>query len=110
MPMRIGRSRRGQAALEAGLIMLPLFAGVCAVIDFSMALFIRNSLIQACREGTRYAITGNTGAGGNSCQVASVKAVVQAEAMGFLAGTTGLNQISVTFYSPTTLATTTSNA
>lgn len=104
------RSRRGQAAVEAGLVILPLMAVLCGVIDFSMAMFIRNSLVQACREGTRYAITGNTGAGGNSCQIGAVKYIVQQQAMGILAGSTGLSKINVTFFNPTTQAVTTSNA
>jgi len=96
--------------LETALVLMPLMAILCAIIDFSMAMFIRNSLVLACRGGVRYAITGNTGAGGNGCQTASVQYVVQQGAMGFLNGTTGLNNIQVTFYNPTTLATTASNA
>ena len=39
------RSQRGQAMLESSLIIIPLFAILCAIIDFSMAVFARNSLI-----------------------------------------------------------------
>jgi len=35
-----------------------VFAILCAIIDFSMAVFVRNSLILAVREGARYAVTG----------------------------------------------------
>ena len=96
--------------IETAFVILPLFAMLCAVIDFSMALFIRNSLLLACREGTRYATTGQTGAGGNSCQTASIKYIVQQDAMGFLNGTTGLSQIQISYYNPTTLAASASNA
>jgi Flp pilus assembly protein TadG len=96
--------------LETALVIVPLLAVLCAIIDFSMALFIRNSLELACREGVRYAITGNTGAGGNACQTDSIKYVVQQDAMGFLNGTTGLNNIQVHYFNPTTLASTVSNA
>ncbi len=102
---RIGKpARRGQAAVEAALAIIPLMALLCAIIDFSMAIFIRNSLILAVRDGTRYAVTGQTGAGGNACQDASIKYIVQQEAMGFLSGAAGLAHIQLNYFNPTTLA------
>ena len=98
------RNRKGQAAVESALIIIPLFAVLCAVIDFSMGLFIRNSLISAVRAGTRYAITGQTGAGGFACQDASIKSIVQTNAMGVLAGASGLSKIQINYYDPATLA------
>jgi Flp pilus assembly protein TadG len=96
--------RKGQAAVEAALVIIPLLAVLCAIIDFSMAMFIRNSLVNAVREGVRYAITGQTGAGGAACQDASIKAVVQENAMGLLSGDEGLSRIQLTYYNPATLA------
>src|SRR5438105_3577299 len=87
------RGQRGNAILESALVIIPLLAILCAIIDFSMAIFIRNSLLLAVREGTRYAITGQTGAGGAACQDASIKNVVQQFSMGLLAGATGLSKI-----------------
>ena len=75
--------------LESALIIIPLFAIFCAIIDFSMAVFIRNSLILAVREGARYAVTGQIGYGGAACQDASIKNVVQTNAMGVLNGDDG---------------------
>ena len=49
-------SRWGNALIETALTIIPLLAMLCAIIDFSMALFIRNSVELACREGVRYAI------------------------------------------------------
>jgi Flp pilus assembly protein TadG len=95
------RSQRGQAMLESALIIIPLFAILCAIIDFSMAVFIRNSMIQAVREGTRYAVTGQTGYGGAACQDASIKNVVQDNAMGVLAGAAGLAKIAINYYDNT---------
>src|SRR4051794_38331358 len=92
------RSERGQAALESVLIILPLFAVLCAILDFSMALFIRNSLVSAVREGTRYAITGQTGAGGNACQDGSIKSIVQENSMGLLAGSDGAAKIQIQYF------------
>jgi len=102
--IRAKRYRKGQAAIEAALVIVPLLAMLCAIIDFSMAMFIRNSLVFAVREGVRYAITGQTGAGGASCQDASIKKVVQENAMGLLAGDDGLARIHINYYDPKTLA------
>jgi Flp pilus assembly protein TadG len=108
--LRRRHSRSGNAMLETALTIIPLLAILCAIIDFSMALFIRNSVELACREGVRYAITGNTGAGGNACQTASVKYIVQQDSMGFLSGATGLSHITVSYLNPITLTSTASNA
>ena len=97
-------TNRGQAAVEAALVIIPIMAVLCAIIDFSMALFIRNSLLLAVREGTRYAITGQTGAGGNACQEASIKSIVQQNAMGVLHGSAGLDKIQIKYPNPATLA------
>src|SRR5882672_6508132 len=94
------RKQRGQAAVESALVIVPLLALLCAIIDFSMAIFIRNSLLLAVREGARYAITGQTGAGGNACQDGSIKYTVQQFSMGLLAGSTGLAKINLTYYDP----------
>lgn len=92
------RSQRGNAMLESAFVIIPLFAILTATIDFSMALFIRNSLVFAVREGVRYGVTGQTGAGGNGCQDASVKYIVQQNAMGVLNGSAGLAKIQIKFY------------
>jgi Flp pilus assembly protein TadG len=97
------RKQRGQAAVETALVIVPLLAILCAIIDFSMAIFIRNSLVLAVREGVRYAITGQTGAGGNACQDGSIKYVVQQNSMGMLNGSAGLSKIQINYYSPATL-------
>jgi len=94
-------SQRGQAMLESALVIIPLFAILCAIIDFSMALFVRNSLVLAVREGTRYAVTGQIGYGGAACQDLSIKNVVQDNAMGVLAGSTGLAKININYYDNT---------
>jgi len=84
--------------LEWMLVILPFYAIICAIIDFSMALFIRNSLNLAVREGVRYAVTQQVGYGGAACQDASIKSVVQANAMGVLNGSTGLSHIQINYY------------
>jgi Flp pilus assembly protein TadG len=92
------RSReKGQALIETGLILLPLLALGFALLDYSLAIFVQNVLRNAVREGNRFAITEQTGGGG---QDAAIKAVVQSYSLGFL---TDPSTISVTDYDKTTL-------
>ena len=91
------RDQRGSAMLEAALIILPMFAIAFALLDFSLGIFVQNVMRNAVREGARFAITQQTGGSG---QDAAVKAVVQANAMGFLSST---STVSVTDYDKTTL-------
>lgn len=74
------------------MVILPLTALGFALMDYSIGLFVQNVLRNAVREGCRFAITQQTGAGG---QDAAIKAVVQQNALGFLQSTTS---ISVTYY------------
>ncbi|MEO8025120.1 MAG: TadE/TadG family type IV pilus assembly protein [Bryobacteraceae bacterium] len=78
---RRARGQRGSAALEGALVILPLMAMLFALMDFSIAIFVQNVLHNAVREGVRFAITQQTGAGG---QDNAIKAVVQSNAFGFL--------------------------
>ena len=92
--------RRGSTVVEAALILLPFMAFVCAIIDVSLVMFMKNTVRYATRAGVRYGITGQTQSG--MCQDASIKAVVQRNASGFLAGSTNLNRIQVRYYDPVT--------
>jgi Flp pilus assembly protein TadG len=94
------RSRRGSAALEAALVFLPFFAILLALIDFSVAIFIRNTLMNAVREGVRYGVTGRTlnGQGHD----ASIKSVVKRYSMGFISSTQDLSRVSIEYYNPRT--------
>jgi Flp pilus assembly protein TadG len=86
------RRNRGNAVLECALVILPLMAIGFALMDYTIGLFVQNVLRNAVREGCRFAITQQTGAGG---QDAAVKSVVQANSMGFLQNTTA---VSITYY------------
>ncbi len=90
---------QGRRPWKAAFVFLPLIAILFALMDFSVAIFVKNVLLHAVREGTRYAVTQQTGATG---QDAAIKAVVQTNAMGFLNGATGLAYISVTYYNANT--------
>jgi hypothetical protein len=95
-----GKSQRGNAVLELGLVLLPLMALTMAIVDFSVPIFLRSLFNHAVREGARYGITYRTEPGMTHSE--SIKTVVQRNAAGFLNGTPGLNRISVKFYSPDT--------
>ena len=92
--------RRGSQLVEAMLTMLPFFALAFLIMDAAWGLFIKSTLQQAVREGVRYAVTGQVS--GALDQVASIKAVVQKQALGLLNSQSAT--LSVHFLNPTTLA------
>jgi hypothetical protein len=83
--------------LEAALIFLPFFALLLGIINFSLAIFVRNTLTSAVREGVRYGVTSRTSPPlGHD---ASIKAVVQQHAYGFLSGTNG-QYLNIRYFDP----------
>jgi len=58
------KTQRGSALLEGALIILPLLALGFALLDYPLAIFIQNTMRNAVREGVRFAITQQTGSGG----------------------------------------------
>jgi Flp pilus assembly protein TadG len=100
--------RRGAALTELALVLIPLLALLLAILDFGFAIFLRSTFQHAVREGVRYAVTGRREDGlGHD---ASIKGVVQRNAMGFLSGSAGAEKIHIRYYVPGTLAETASNA
>jgi Flp pilus assembly protein TadG len=100
------RSRResGSAILEGALIFLPMMALFFALVDFPFAIFIQNVVRNAVREGCRFAISQQTGGGG---QDAAIKSVVENNSFGFISDagiTAGTNTFTITYYDATTLA------
>jgi TadE-like protein len=99
------RRRRGSALVEATLATLPLMAFLFGIFDVSFAIFIKNTLQFAVHQGVRYAITSQTMPGMG--QDASIKTTVINSTIGLLnsmsPGQNGMNQITITYYSPTTL-------
>jgi Flp pilus assembly protein TadG len=91
--------QKGSAILEAALVFLPMMALAFAIMDYSIGIFVQGVLFHAVRSGVRFAITQQTGAGG---QDAAIIQTVQTNAFGFL---NGGNQslISITYYNPKTL-------
>lgn len=107
-PNAFPRSRResGSAILEGALIFLPMMALFFALIDFPFAIFVQNVVRNAVREGCRYAISQQTGGGG---QDAAIKAVVEGNSFGFISDAgiaAGTNTFTITYYDATSLAAT----
>src|SRR5258707_7243009 len=93
---------RGNAMVEMALVLLPLMAMMLAIADYAIPIFLHSALMNAVREGCRFGITYQTTYGGTTygAQTAAIKAVVQANAMGFLPGSAGPDQDGVHYYSP----------
>lgn len=98
-PVGRKRRRRGSAALEAALVIIPMFAFLMAIIDYSVAIFIRNSLMNAAREGVRFGITSRTINGLSHDN--SIKSVMRRYAMGFLEGS-NTSRIAIRYFDPRT--------
>src|ERR1017187_4495642 len=106
-PKRAKRSlRRGSVLMEGPLALLPMLAILFAVMDLSIALFVKNMAQFAVCQGVRYAITSQTKSGMG--QDASIKAVVKGYTLGFLDCLSpdhiGGNRITITYYDPVSLA------
>jgi hypothetical protein len=72
----------GATIVEAGVILAPFLAMFFALMDFSMAIFMKNTMQFAVRQGARFAVTSQVepGLGHDN----SIKNVVQTNAFGFL--------------------------
>jgi len=102
------RRQPGHALMEGGLVLIPFFALFFGIVDYGMAIFLRNTFQHAVREGVRYAVTYQT-VNASTGQDASIKSVVQTNAMGFLDGANA-NLIQIHYYDKNTLVETGSNS
>lgn len=101
------RRQRGNAMVEATLVLVPFFAIVLGIIDFGRAFYARTAIQYAVQAGTRYAVTFQTMTG--MCQDASIKEVVRKSSVGFLNSTDIATKTFVRYYKPDTLAETSAN-
>jgi Flp pilus assembly protein TadG len=103
MDIRHTRRRLRQAGnniLESALVLVPTLAMIVGIVDVSFGVFARTTLQHAVREGTRYAVTYSLVSGmGHD---ASIKSVVQANAMGFLASDSAMQKVYVRYYDTAT--------
>jgi Flp pilus assembly protein TadG len=76
------RRRSGTVIIELGLMLLPTFAIIFGFLDIGFAIFTWNTLQNAAREGTRYAITMQVESGYLHRQ--SIRIVTARWALGFV--------------------------
>ncbi len=94
---------RGNTVMELVFFLFPTLAIICGFLDIGMALFVWNTLQNAVREGTRYAITYQVDS--NGTQIRSVQDTVASWSMNLVQATTTSGNpgyIAVTFYTPPT--------
>ena len=110
-PQRRRKTQRGHVAVESAVILVPFLAMFFALLDFSMAIFLKNTMQFAVRQGVRYAVTSQISPGLGHDQ--SIKNVVASNAFGFLnyVAPTGAGRpcsgdacIAIRYYNPVTLA------
>lgn len=91
----------GNTFIETSLVLLVLLVIIFAIIDFSLAVYVRSTLLHAVREGVRFAVTYQTVDG--QAHDASIKTVVQRAAIGLLREPQHLERIRIRYYDPLTL-------
>ncbi|HEY2017357.1 MAG TPA: TadE/TadG family type IV pilus assembly protein [Bryobacteraceae bacterium] len=89
------RRERGSQSIELALNLLPFMAIIFLILSLSWAIFTKASLQHAVAEGVRYAITSQTMPGKG--QDASIKTVIQNNAMGLLNGNK-LSMVTIQYY------------
>ncbi len=100
--------------LEGSFVIIVFLALFFALFDFGIAIFVKNTIQFAVREGVRYAVTSQTQTSGGSPlgHDASIKNVVNQYSFGFLnyAAPTGVGRpcsgtgcIYIRYYNPVTL-------
>ena len=95
----------GNTILELALVLTPFLALNLAIIELSLPIFKKSTFTNAVREGCRYGITYQTTYSGTSysSQTNAIKAVVEANSMGFL-NASNANLISVQYYDSSSFA------
>jgi Flp pilus assembly protein TadG len=81
------RKRSGTVIMELGMMLLPTFAIIFGFLDVGFAIFTWNTLQNAVREGTRYAITMRTDGQSPSGQINSIKRQTATWSMNFVSAT-----------------------
>lgn len=97
------RERRGNMLVELALVITPFMALMLTTLELALPIFKKSTFEAAVREGCRFGITYQTTYNGTnySSQTDAIKAVVQANAMGFLSDA---SKIHVDYYNSTTFA------
>jgi Flp pilus assembly protein TadG len=101
------KSRRarqgGNTLVELALVLMPLLGLSLSIVELSLPIFKKSTFVNAVREGCRYGITFQTTYNGTvyASQTAAIKAVVEANSMGFL-NASNANLINVKYYDQVT--------
>ncbi len=93
--------------VEMALVFIPMLVMFIGILDVAMVVFIQNTLMNATREGARFAITFSSSYNGSSCassQAACIVQATQANAFGFLGGGYA-NLVVVNYYTANSLTT-----
>lgn len=102
------RGARGNDIMEFTLTFIPYMMLVLLLIDVAWAIFAKSVLMYAVRTACRTGITvtgtevskGTASCGTGADLTTIVKSCVEANSMGLLTGSTGLNYIQVHYYTP----------
>lgn len=97
-PRRSAGSRRGSELLEFTFCFLPLTAMLILLVDASWAIYVKGALSYAVHEGVRQGITYDSTKANGSTLTSIVQGIVQTNAQGLLAGSSGLALIQVNYY------------
>jgi Flp pilus assembly protein TadG len=104
-PGKSRRSRQGSLVIEGAFAILPMLALLFGILDIALAIFVRNTMEFAVRQGVRYAVTSQTMLGQGHDN--SIKTVVDNNAMGLLralaAEGDGRDRIIIDYYDPATI-------
>ncbi len=99
------RGRRGGVLVESVLALMPMLALLFGMLDFAFAIFIKNTMSFAVRQGVRYAVTSRTISGKG--QDESIKTVVNTYSLGLADALSsdhdGMNRIAIHYYDPVSL-------
>lgn len=93
----------GAQTVEFAFVIIPLLAFVFLIIDIGWVIYAKATLQEAVREGVRYGVTGQV-MNGQAGVTSSVRQVVIQYAGGFIPSGNAQTDISVNYYSASTLA------
>ena len=93
------RRQKGQAAIETVLVIIPLFMVLLGILDFSVAIFVMDTMEYAARQGVRFAVLQQ--AGGTGHQDDAIRMAVRNNSLGFLSNTSTVpdSQLTINYYS-----------
>jgi Flp pilus assembly protein TadG len=106
IPVGPRRRRSGNAALEAALVFMPLFALLLGIADFSFSMFLMGLFESASRDAARYATTFNLAYNGNTytSMTKVAQQIVINETLGFISSSNVNTYVQVNYYFPDQLS------